>query len=525
MKQIGKSTILAAGVALLLLAAACSEEMVVNTSFRKDLLPPAVTVTSPSNQQTVMPPFTLAGTVSDLGAVTNLTVYIQAQSGGPIYTFETLPTNEVFTLSVQLSNLAAYRLWIRAIDDKGNSTNTEPMTINVSASVLYVAPGGDDNGPGTAALPMASIQKAVERAAAVGISNVYVKQGSYTPGAGLNAAGSTSGVEIRADRIQLIGGWNNDYSAQSGKSILDGQWQVKHVIYMSLLANVKIDGFQIVHGKADGAAPHYAGGGIFMHSTVHCVVTNSSVASNSCSLDGGGILLNGSTSVYLSVECFSNFANNGAGIFTSGSYDTTIKGFVFNNKAVTYGGGIYVNSANTVINSIVTNNRAIHGGGLMVSGSYCTIKGKISGNIATGSGGGILLERSGIGTSIENCVISGNSSVDSGNAIWNHASDTRIYQCSIFNNTGSPEIICLLACNYIEIGGNTISGAPSGSFTAIYEAGFDTSSHRLVNNTFTNATLTQYYFDWKSMISTKNLSVLNDKNYSGAAEANNNAAY
>lgn len=509
-----------------LLWGACAEEIAVNTNFRKDLLPPGVSVTTPTNNQAVMPPFTLAGTVSDLGAVTNLTVYIQNQAGGPIYNFSTLPTNEAFSLTINLSNLATYSMWIEAIDDCGNSTNTATMTINVSADTLYVAPGGDDSGPGTATFPMATIQSAVERAAAVGISNVYVKAGSYTPGAGLNPAGSTSGLEMRADGIQLIGGWNDDYSAQTSKSILDGQWQLKHVIWAENAAYLKIDGFQVVHGKADGASPHNNGGGMSGRGLSYCTINNCTISTNSSTSYGGGLYLYTCINTICDVCLQSNTSMNGGGIASISGKNIEIVSIINHNNASSAGGGIFCKSANTTIKSEILSNSATKGGGIFcdVTDTYifnCTI----SYNTVSKVGGGIQVERNCGNSIISNCLISNNSATYDGNAIWHHAMDCKIDNCTFSGSGASISILYLASAHYTSIKNNIFYAPSTGSYHAIREDVLDTRKHSIMNNQFENSpSLAAYYHDFPNG-GTKNLANINNKDWSGANSASGNTEF
>jgi hypothetical protein len=80
---------------------------------------------------------------------------------------------------------------------------------------------------------------------------VMVGSGVYTPGNGLSSSGS--GFVINRHNIVISGGWNSDFSSVVGKSELDGNNSLYHVVMITNVTNVRLENLVIRGGKANGS--------------------------------------------------------------------------------------------------------------------------------------------------------------------------------------------------------------------------------------------------------------------------------
>jgi CSLREA domain-containing protein len=126
------------------------------------------------------------------------------------------------------------------------------------------------------------------------------------------------------------------------------------------------------------------------------------------------------------------------GIYSNGNL-TLQRVEVTNNLAATnFAGGIYAESGTTLTlsDSVIANNTATAAGGIWLGNATATITNTtFSGNVATTGSGGALWVRDNGSATISNSTFSGNSSVGSGSAIAQGASNADTASVAITNST------------------------------------------------------------------------------------------
>ncbi len=168
-----------------------------------------------------------------------------------------------------------------------------PRGTKAISTTWYVAStGADSNNCLTIATPCATLNGTLQKPGFTTGDTIKVASGVYT-GTGNAVAGlSTS--------LQLLGGWNSDFTTQTDLSIIDGSNQRRGLEITN--ATVTLDHFVVQHGNA--------------------------LTSNT----GGGILMTGSTvTVTESVIRQNVSSNNGAGIFQVGGVLTIRNSAVLDN--------------------------------------------------------------------------------------------------------------------------------------------------------------------------------------------------
>ena len=325
----------------------------------------------------------------------------------------------------------------------------------VGTAVYVSTTGMDDNDGLSASTPVKTIQIGVNIAVKNNVKNVYLVAGEYTLGNGLLASGRW-GVLITNNDILLSGGWNGDFTSQSGSSSLNAAGCVPpyRVVWIYQASGVSLNGLIISGGNYTNGA----GAGVFVQYSSGCSIQNTEIRENNArygagvfafksdnnsfnatlkdntaSERGGGIYLEFCKDNTVSGDISGNYSsNNGGGIYLFGVTNATISSTVSDNDSVNSGGGMYIvygrannvggnisansanwgggiymdnTSANTITASINANSASAWGGGAeMVGGSGNTFDGSISGNTANNGGGGLVLSGS------QNNTISGDIS-------------------------------------------------------------------------------------------------------------------
>ena len=365
---------------------------------------------------------------------------------------------------------------------------------------VYVSTTGNDSAIGTnASDPMRTIQLAISNAVTNGFTNIYVAEGTYSNGAGListNLTGiSNSGIWITNAGIRLSGGWNSTFTSQTGKSLLNGNLQVKHVITVGYISyavnNVIIEGFCVIGGTADIFPP--VGGGIYARSANYLTITNTTISNNRADSWGGGVTLDSCSYTTLSAEITSNYCGSmGGGVFLFDCVASLIDANISKNKTLSEGGGIYINGGCSAITQTgqVISNTAVYGGGIYNDGDFiiltnitvgynlaslgggiefetcygCSVQGSVINNIATNNGGGILINY-GTNLSIDAQVLD-NRSTNQGGGIWagNYCSGIQMTGQVMYNYTGQyGGGIFIQSCSNVSVSAN-ISGNTGGSY-------------------------------------------------------------
>lgn len=312
-------------------------------------------------------------------------------NGGP---FNVVSTTSNFSFNLNEGTYSTISVY--AVDKAGNTGMTQIVSnVNLVSSV-HVSPSGNDVNPGTKASPVRSLQRAVDIAGSFAASvTIKVAQGTYSPGSGLNIPASTnnySGVFITNGNLQILGGYDAGFNTRSGRSFLDGQASLSHVITLQSNSLSTIDGFILANGNAVNGGDMGFGGGLFLRHSTSATITNCLISNNTAVSNGGGVYIDNLSSYNtLYCEIGNNNAKFGGGVAVHG-YGNNIYSKIFKNQATDSGGGLYIENADstTVNSSIYFNTCFMYGGGLFLKNSgSATIYGTISTNSAGSSGGGL----------------------------------------------------------------------------------------------------------------------------------------
>ena len=286
-----------------------------------------------------------------------------------------MPVRELVLVNAQRGSIS---LHFNQIDTVWAGSQKTPLILNDAAqtgATWYVATtGSDSNSCSSAASPCATINGSLGKAAAG--DTIKVAVGTYT---------SMDGWVVEISKsITLSGGWNASFTAQTGRSTINGQGARRGIVIFS--GSVVIDHFTIQNAFAQFDSG--AGAGILNQGTL--LLSNSIVSGNESQSTGGGIWNRGMLTINDSI-----ISDNGAGSAGTGAGG---------------GGGIENNGfGSTVIlnNSTVSNNLmrgGFSGSGISNSGNLVLNNSVVSGNM-----GHTAIEDQGRGSiTLNNSTISGN---------------------------------------------------------------------------------------------------------------------
>ena len=316
---------------------------------------PSVSITTPTNGQVLYDTnVTVSGTASDVGSgVKEVWLSVNGGAYGKVNGTTSWSTN----ITVDYGN---HTINVYAVDYSSNVSETNSVSF-VVVKAIYVSTSGNDTNDGLSpSRPVRTLVKALEIANTMDkADNVVIKVGSgvYTPGSGLSSSGS--GFVIDRPNIVISGGWNNDFSSVVGKSELDGNNSLYHVVMIKDVTNVKLENLVIRGGNASGSYPNDSGGGIYVSKVSYLVVeSNVVVSNNSAYWGGGGVYLWYSANTTIGGSVYSNSAKYGGGLYLDNSAYNTISGSVYGNSA-TNGGGVYLVYSDYFTNTgWITNNTA-----------------------------------------------------------------------------------------------------------------------------------------------------------------------
>jgi uncharacterized repeat protein (TIGR01451 family) len=207
-----------------------------------------------------------------------------------------------------------------------------------------------------------------------------------------------------------------------------------------------LDGFAVTGGKADGAAVHYGGGGIYNSYYGNPTLTNVTFSGNYAD-EGGGMYNFLSDPTLSNVTFSSNYADEGGGMYNWDS-DPTLTNVTFSgNRAYSRGGGMYNFGEPTLINVTFSGNHANDsGGGMYSEGNPTLINVAFSGNQVSyinSYGGGMS---NGGNPTLINVTFSGNQASgddSSGGGMSNgYSSNPTLSNCILWGNTArhGPQI-------------------------------------------------------------------------------------
>jgi hypothetical protein len=243
---------------------------------------------------------------------------------------------------------------------------------NLANIAWFVTPSGNDaNSCASPASPCATINGAMGKATAS--YTIMIAAGTYT--------GSGSEVVLIDKDITLSGGWDTNFTAQIGKSTIDGQGARRGISTDG--TNVAIDRFTIQNGfhatKGGGLNKHggtltlsnsivsgnrsrWTGGGINNSGTL--IISNTTINNNSAGDSccggggGGGGIENFSGTLTLNNSTISDNSiiggYQGSGIYTGGTV-------ILNNSTVSGNSGGTGDGINTFTGTILLNNSTISG--------------------------------------------------------------------------------------------------------------------------------------------------------------------
>lgn len=246
------------------------------------------------------------------------------------------------------------------------STSTTSTTLALGEAVYVSSSGSDANDGMYPATPLLSLDKALEIAVASNASYLLVA-GNYTLSS--NTTSKNAGWLIEnVDNLVISGGWNDDFTTQNVKSILEA---AINGFYVSMCNNlIRITGCQYLSFTnfvlSNCMNNSGGGGGIYAADLDGCIISIDSLLNAASS--GGGLYLCDSTGVYVTGYFYFNDGGNGSGggVCLSNVIDTSLNALVdYNSISGNYGGGLAVfNSSNIVIEGTFSGNDA-------VGGAYC----------------------------------------------------------------------------------------------------------------------------------------------------------
>ena len=398
-----------------------------------DNVRPVVFVVSPTNGQVFYDnTISVSGTASDVGSgVKEVRLSVNGGSFGLVNGTTSWSTN--VTINYGNNTISVY-----AVDVSNNVSVTNSINV-IRPFIVFVSTNGSDTNSGGINDPFRSINVAMNYISTntnLDVTvEVRVSSGLYTSGDGLNNTGA--GFVINRPNVIISGGWNSSFSNVVGKSELDGNNSLYHVVMIINVTNVRLKDLVIRGGNANGSDPDDRGGGIYVSNVSYLVIeSNVVISNNSASQYGGGVYLSSSSNNTISGSVYSNSAYYGGGVYLSASTSNTINGSVYSNSAnVIGGGGLYLYySTNTTISGSVYGNSANYGGGLYLDGSTNnTISGNVYGNRTTYYGGGLYLSYS-TNTTISGGVY-GNYATYYGGGLYLDNSPNNAISGSVYSNS------------------------------------------------------------------------------------------
>ncbi|HKJ27260.1 MAG TPA: right-handed parallel beta-helix repeat-containing protein [Anaerolineales bacterium] len=269
---------------------------------------------------------------------------------------------------------------------------------------------------------------------------IKVAKGTYTK----NEAGTL--VVIDND-VTIIGGWNEEFTAQDGDTIFDGE-ETRPGIWIGYGIEVIIDTFIVENSKGSGVGGrgtttlknceirnntilNGSGAGVVVDISGQFTIMNCEIHSNTAMYNGGGIAVYNGDFTLIDSKVYDNHTLHtypglarGGGVYIKTYGSVSILGSeIYGNYSPTYGGGIYIinelsNSYSevTIVDSSIYNNMGdgggIHGHSVLLDISSSSIYN----NTSLDDGGGIYL-RSGT-LVLSNSTLSGNHASGNGSGFF-----------------------------------------------------------------------------------------------------------
>lgn len=316
--------------------------------------------------------------------------------------------------------------------EKVPETNREASKPNVVAYYVSVSTGKDSEVGTNSARPLKTIQRAIHLSKNQAGVVIYVAEGLYTPGVGLNRNDKFyhySGVLVSRSSISISGGWNKSFTKRGSYSVLDGKRELGRGIFITNAYGVLLEGFHIKNmffndGSGRGSLN---GAGLCVINSKYITISNCFLTTNEGGSKGGGIYFDGEeSSVYLHSVGNRLSAYGwlyGAGMYVSGDKNY-FKVTLNSNLAAPDDGG-----------------RASSGGGLYLGGEYNEVEGLIMGNLCRSPqgfsyGAGVFLGE-GSGNTVKATVINNwcvGTSIKGGGVFESKESENAIVSGIVRNN-------------------------------------------------------------------------------------------
>jgi predicted outer membrane repeat protein len=297
-------------------------------------------------------------------------------------------------------------------------------------SVFVSALGSKTNSGLFKASPLVSLQTAVDLAKKSNFTAIYIS-GNLT----LTNLTNYNGVLLEGmTNLAVSGGWNSNFSARNGESILNGAQVSATVVSIQSCKGMNLKGLALTGSfSSDGN-----GGGINIQDSANCVIN--CTISNNTAYSGGGIYSGYCVSNTISGLVVNNTAvYSGGGIYIENCAYETYSCAVISNVSSDECGGIscYDGAHNNLFSGDILNNTAsgswIGGIGLVTATYSNIISGKVCGNSAIVSGGGIYME--GYYNVVSGSVMSNiTGEKGAGVILWSGASNTFASSCVIRYN-------------------------------------------------------------------------------------------
>lgn len=237
-------------------------------------------------------------------------------------------------------------------------------------------------------------------------------------------AGTYQGNFTMKEGVQVSGGWNSDFTAQTEyASVLDANVNGRVLNQSADFATLTVwENFTIQNGKLTAKAADNLGAGVALRKQgriANCLVQNNTYTYTSGNCMGGGLgHESGNRNDTCAVNCVfrNNLSTHGGGARVRG----VVVGCTFEKNTSKNGGGLYL-QAGAAYNCVVRGNSSTgNAGGVDAFGTCVLANCVIANNVAEGTVGGLSVrsgnrETADSGSDVINCTIVGNNQKSTSN--------------------------------------------------------------------------------------------------------------
>ena len=237
---------------------------------------------------------------------------------------------------------------------------------------------------------------------------------------GIATIRSTSGSEVVniPKSVILSGGWNNDFTAQTGVTTVDGS-KLRRVLRFADSLHIQIDRFNLVNGKVTSGD----GAGILAGKAMRLTLRFVTITNNISSRYGGGINIGPSSNLWIfASNIYSNTAVQRGGAVNADDYNSiVVRNSTLSKNHANEGGGFRMNSWNSlyIYDSTFFNNSSAADGGAIYGFQNAVIRifDSLFDQNKSGLDGGAIRAYGYRNTSSDRCVFSRNQADRLGGAI------------------------------------------------------------------------------------------------------------